>query len=122
MTTPVNNTNAAPLVMPSQRAAGTGGVYNDLSSLTRLKMESHQDPSQAIKEVSKQFESLFVTMMMKAMRDTLPKDGMFASSSMQSYQEMSDQQMALDMSRNGSLGLAKVIEKQLSHTIVPRGE
>ncbi len=125
MTTPINSaasTLMSSMVRPSTSTAGKSTVYNDLSSLAHLKMESHQDPQQAIKEVSKQFESLFVTMMMKAMRDTVPKDGMFDSAAMQSYQDMSDQQMALDFSRNGSLGLAKVIEKQLSKTIVPRGE
>jgi peptidoglycan hydrolase FlgJ len=89
-------------------------VYNDLSSLTRLKGQSKEDPSAALNEVAKQFESVFVSMMMKAMRNTLPKDGMFASNELENYQEMFDQQLSLDLSRKGGLGLADLISRQLS--------
>ena len=89
-------------------------VYSDLSSLNALKLKSRENPDNAVGEVAQQFESIFITMMMKAMRDTLPKDGLFASSQMDTYQEMFDQQLALDLSRENGLGLAAVIERQLS--------
>ena len=89
-------------------------VYNDLSSLNRLKVQSKQDPSTALDEVAQQFESVFVTMMMKEMRNTLPKDGLFSSNEMESYQEMFDQQLSLDLSRNGGLGLADLISRQMA--------
>src|SRR5688572_8497646 len=89
-------------------------VYSDLGSLNRLKVQSKEDPGTALHEVAKQFESVFVSMMMKAMRDTLPKDGMFASNELENYQEMFDQQLSLDLSRNGGLGLADLISRQLS--------
>ena len=89
-------------------------VYSDLSSLNALKLKSRENPQQALHEVAQQFESVFITMMMKAMRDSLPKDGMFASSQMDTYQEMMDQQLALDLSQGDGLGLAAVIERQLS--------
>ena len=89
-------------------------VYNDLASLTRLKGQSKEDPKAALHEVAKQFESVFVSMMMKAMRNTLPKDGMLASNELENYQQMFDQQLSLDLSRNGGLGLADLIERQLA--------
>jgi flagellar protein FlgJ len=89
-------------------------VYADLSGLNALKLQSRENPEGALHEVAQQFESVFVTMMMKAMRDTLPKDGMFQSGQMDTYQEMFDQQLALDLSRQDGLGLAAVIERQLS--------
>jgi len=89
-------------------------VYNDLASLGRLKTQSKEDPSSALNEVAKQFESVFVSMMMKEMRNTLPKDGMFSSNEMESYQEMFDQQLSLDLSRNGGLGLADLISRQMA--------
>ena len=89
-------------------------VYNDLASLSRLKTQSKEDPSTALNEVAKQFESVFVSMMMKAMRNTLPKDGMFSSNEMESYQEMFDQQLSLDLSRKGGLGLADLISRQMA--------
>lgn len=98
----------------TSNAVAPNTVYNDLSGLNALKLRSRENPESALHEVAQQFESVFVTMMMKAMRDTLPKDGMFASSQMDTYQEMMDQQMALDLSRQDGLGLAAVIERQLS--------
>lgn len=100
-------------------AGGTEGmVYNDLSGLSQLKMQSRENPEEALKEVARQFESVFVTMMMKSMRDTLPKDGMFGSSQMETYQEMFDQQLSLDLAGKGGLGLASLIQRQMSRTIV----
>jgi len=98
----------------TSNAVAPSTVYNDLSGLNALKLKSRENPEGALHEVAQQFESVFVTMMMKAMRDTLPKDGMFASSQMDTYQEMMDQQMALDLSKQDGLGLAAVIERQLS--------
>ncbi len=93
---------------------GQSFVYNDLASLGRLKTQSKADPSAALGEVAKQFESVFVSMMMKAMRNTLPKDGMFASNELENYQEMFDQQLSLDLSRKGGLGLADLISRQMA--------
>lgn len=94
-------------------------VYNDLASLDRLKAQSKSSPNAALDEAAKQFEALFMTMMLKAMRDTLPEDGMFNSSHMRSYQEMFDQQLALDLSRKSGIGLSDLIAKQLSGGILP---
>jgi peptidoglycan hydrolase FlgJ len=95
-------------------AVAPNTVYSNLSGLNALKLQSRENPEGALHEVAQQFESVFVTMLMKAMRDTLPKDGMFQSSQMDTYQEMFDQQLALDLSRQDGLGLASVIERQLS--------
>ena len=99
--------------MNSQVSNMSPMVYNDLSSLNTLKTQSRLNPDQAIKGVAQQFESLFMSMMLKSMRDTLPEDSLFGSSSMQTYTEMFDQQLALDMSRSGGVGLASLIERQL---------
>jgi flagellar protein FlgJ len=94
--------------------AATPQVYTDLAGLNALKLKSRDKPQEAVHEVAQQFESVFVTMMMKAMRDTLPKDGMFASSQIDTYQTMMDQQLALELSNGDGIGLAAVIERQIS--------
>lgn len=121
--------NSSAMLLPgvgSSLRAATGAtdgmVYNNLSALTDLKTQSNENPQEALKEVAKQFESVFVTMMMKSMRDTLPKDGLFSSSQMETYQEMFDQQLSLDLSKEGGLGLASIIERQISRTIAPDNE
>ncbi len=87
--------------------------YNDFSSLQNLRTQASLDPKAAAQEVARQFESVFVNMMLSSMRNTIPEDSLFGSHSMESYQNMFDQQIAVDMSTKGGLGLAEIIEKQL---------
>lgn len=91
----------------------TAMVYTDLGSLQALKAQSREQPQEALAEVAKQFESLFTSMLLKSMRATLPQDGLMQSGDVGTYQEMFDQQLALDLSRRGGLGLAALIERQL---------
>ncbi|HWK55299.1 MAG TPA: rod-binding protein [Hyphomicrobiales bacterium] len=88
-------------------------VYTDLGSLQALKAKSREQPDQALAEVARQFESLFTSMLLKSMRATLPQDGLMQSGDLSTYQDMFDQQLALDLSRRGGLGLAPLIERQL---------
>lgn len=87
--------------------------YNDFTSLQSLKVEAGNDPRKAAREAAKHFEGLFVSMMLKSMRDTIPQDSLFGSNSMDSYQNMFDQQIALELSAKGGIGLADIIERQL---------
>jgi peptidoglycan hydrolase FlgJ len=93
--------------------AGSGSHYHDLNGLTDLKRTSRDDPDAAIDEVATQFESMFIQMMLKSMRDALPKDGLFSSNDMDTYTEMADQQIAVNMAKSGGIGLADVISRQL---------
>ncbi|MEZ5490703.1 MAG: rod-binding protein [Gammaproteobacteria bacterium] len=92
----------------------TADIYTDFSGLASLKTQARFEPTGAVKEVAQQFESLFVGMMMKAMRDAVPKDGLFGSSQLDSYQDMFDKQLAVDLSRQGGIGLAALIEQQIA--------
>jgi len=96
--------------MDSTKAA----IYSDFSGLASLRRQAGSDPQQAAKEVAQQFESIFVSMMVKSMRDTLPKDSLFGSHQMEAYQEMFDKQLAVDLSQKGGLGLADIIERQIT--------
>lgn len=82
--------------------------------MANLRAQAKLDPSDStLTEVAQQFEALFVQMMLKSMRDAVPQGGLFDSDSMGLYQEMHDQQIALDISRSGGLGLANMIEAQM---------
>jgi flagellar protein FlgJ len=89
------------------------GIYNDFSGLNSLMQQARAEPNKAAHEVAQQFESIFVSMMMKAMRSATPKDGLFGSDQMEAYQDMFDKQLALDLSTSGGLGLASIIERQI---------
>ncbi len=95
----------------------TGAAF-DATSLNRLKAKASQDSQGSLKEVARQVEGMFVQMMLKSMRDALPKDGIFSSESTRMYTSMYDQQIAQQLSEKG-LGFADVLVKQMS---VSRGE
>ncbi|UCZ74713.1 flagellar assembly peptidoglycan hydrolase FlgJ [Dickeya zeae] len=87
----------------------------ETQSLNALKRDvsSHPQSREGIRAVAKQLEGVFVQMMMKSMRDTLPKDGMFSSDQTRMITSMYDQQLAQQMSSGKGVGLAALIEKQM---------
>ena len=91
-------------------------IYTDFSSLTSLKKDAREKSPEAIKEVAKQFESLFVQMMLKSMRDTVPENELFGSNAERMYQDMYDKQLSLQISSTRGIGLSDVIERQLGGT------
>lgn len=88
--------------------------YHDFTSLAALRKTAADSPDQAIAPVAKQFEALFVQMMLKSMRDAVPEGGLFDSDSMKFYQQMMDSQLSVSLSEQGGLGLADTITQQLS--------
>ncbi|UCB31418.1 flagellar assembly peptidoglycan hydrolase FlgJ [Duffyella gerundensis] len=84
----------------------------DSRSLNDLKRDAGKDPNGKALQVAKQVEGMFVQMMMKSMREALPKDGLFNSDSTRMYTSMYDQQIAQQIGNRG-LGLADVIVKQM---------
>ncbi|MEH6709801.1 MAG: rod-binding protein, partial [Paraglaciecola polaris] len=91
---------------------------NDIQGLDKLRQAAQNGDEEALQEAAKQFEAIFVQMMLKSMRkaqDVLSdKDSPFNSEQVKFYRDMHDQQLATDMSNSGSIGLADVIVKQLS--------
>jgi flagellar protein FlgJ len=89
-------------------------VYTDFQGFATMRKEAREHNPEAIKKVAKQFESLFMQMMLKSMRDTLSEDGMFNSKQQRMYQDMMDKQLSLNISMGQGMGLAAVIERQLA--------
>ena len=89
------------------------GIANDFQSLAHLKKGAREQSPEAIKKVAKQFEALFVKMMLKSMRDTLPENELFGSKAEKMYQDMYDKQLSTEISNGRGIGLASVIERQL---------
>ena len=97
-----------------QAASASANHYHDASALSRLKHVSRDNPVEAAKEVATQFEAMFIQMMLKSMRDAVPKGGLFNSNDMETYTEMADQQIAVNLAKGGGIGLADVIARQLT--------
>lgn len=94
-------------------------VYTDLNGLNSITQLGKKDKDKALREVAEQFESMFVKMMMKSMRDAnavFSEDSMFNSRETEFYQQMYDDQLAMNMtnsSKHQGVGLADVIYRQL---------
>lgn len=92
---------------------GTKDVYTDFSGLASLKKSARNNDPAALRQVAKQYESLFTRMMIKSMRDAVGKDPIFGSDQEQSYQEMYDDQLSIELSKGKGLGLADVLVRQM---------
>jgi flagellar protein FlgJ len=88
----------------------------DPRSLANVKLLAKENSPEANKQVAQQFEAMFMQVVMKSMRDTVPSDGMFDSESTKFYQSLQDQQMVMQMAQKGGFGLAAMIERQLNGT------
>lgn len=86
----------------------------DAKSIESLKIAARNNSPEALKATAKQFEALFVNMMMKSMREATPQDGMFDNQQTRMYQSMLDQQLSQNMASRG-IGLADVLIRQLSN-------
>ena len=84
-------------------------VYNDMGALADLRSRARANPNEAVEEVAQQFEALFIQMMLKSMRDAVEDGGLFGSDQLDTYQQMADQQTALDMAAKGGIGLAEAL-------------
>ncbi|EFM2061531.1 flagellar assembly peptidoglycan hydrolase FlgJ [Escherichia coli] len=86
----------------------------DAQSLNELKAKAGEDPAANIRPVARQVEGMFVQMMLKSMREALPKDGLFSSENTRLYTSMYDQQIAQQMTAGKGLGLAEMMVKQMA--------
>jgi len=86
----------------------------DVNSLGQVRRQAHDDPRGALKGAAQQFEAVFLQMVLKAMRDATPKEGILDSEQTRLYQSLLDQQLAQTLSAKGSTGLAALVEKQLA--------
>ncbi len=93
-------------------------VYTDVQGLDKLRAQYKEDPAGVKKEVSQQFEALFIQMVLRSMRDANQAlaSGLFASDDMSMYQDMFDKQLSLSFSQQG-LGFAKLIEENIDHQL-----
>ena len=94
--------------------------FLDVNGLSDVRAQSKSnnkaDKEEALQSAAKQFEAIFMQMLMKSMRsaqDVLASDSPFNSESTKFYRDMHDQQMSLELSNNGSLGLSELIVRQL---------
>jgi peptidoglycan hydrolase FlgJ len=94
----------------------TGSLAVDVKGLSDLRLAATQNSPEALKGVAKQFEALFMNMIMRSMRDATPQDGMFDSEQTKMYTSMMDQQVSQSLANRG-VGLADMLVRQLSNRV-----
>ncbi|MGY4491254.1 flagellar assembly peptidoglycan hydrolase FlgJ [Pseudomonas sp. TE3610] len=96
-------------------ASSTDGFALDMQGLANLRRTAQQDHAAGVKEASKQFEAMFLQMMLKSMRAAIPKSDLDKDSQTALYTEMLDEQWAQHLAGKG-LGLAEQLDRQLGGT------
>jgi len=87
---------------------------NDFKQYAALRRGAEANDPETLKAAAKQFESLFTKMMLKSMRDASMGDPLFGSDQGDMYQDMADDQLAVQLSEGRGLGLADMLIRQLS--------
>ena len=91
----------------------SGQFALDVQSVQKLKYSAANSPQGSLREASRQFEAVFLQMMLKSMRAAVPKSEMSNNSQTEMYTEMLDQQWAQSLAGKG-IGLAEQLTRQLS--------
>jgi flagellar protein FlgJ len=99
----------------------TAQSYLDFNGLANLRGQAGQNNPQALKQTAQQFEGIFIQMMLKSMRDasSVMKSDLNKSSEMNTYQDMYDKELSVQMSKRNSMGFADMIVKQLGNKATP---
>ena len=93
--------------------------YNDFSGLQALKSRASQGESpETLDAAAKQFEAMFIQMMMKSMRDAnaTMKSGLFDNAGTDMFEEMLDKEFSVQFGEKGAFGLAEMLVQQLGET------
>ncbi|GGX78010.1 flagellar rod assembly protein/muramidase FlgJ [Litchfieldella qijiaojingensis] len=84
----------------------------DMQGIQRLKHTARQDPNAGLDEAARQFEALFLQMMLKSMREATPQSDLLNSQQTEFYTSLLDQQWSQHMAGRG-IGLAEQLINQL---------
>jgi flagellar protein FlgJ len=85
----------------------------DVKSLAKLRLDAKQNAPKALQDTARQFEVLFLNMMIKSMRQASPSSDMGHGQDAQLYTSMLDQQLSQNMAKRG-IGLADYMLRQMT--------
>lgn len=89
--------------VPTEKATGAKKKAQDL---------------EALRESTREFEALYINEMFKAMRKTVPEDGIFKKDmSTKMFQEMMDMELARDTAKNDGMGIGLAMYNQMKGAI-----
>jgi peptidoglycan hydrolase FlgJ len=100
--------------LATRERVGPAPNANDFRQFAALRRGAEANDPNTLREVARQFESIFTKMMLDSMRSASFGDPMFGSDQVDMYQDMMDDQMAVQLSQGRGLGLADMLIRQLS--------
>ena len=101
--------------MQARTSGIDSGAYSDLNRLGQYKVGGDSEAN--IQKAAQEFESLFINQMLKAMRagnEVFAEGNFLNSSESKTYQDMHDQQLSVTLAKEGGIGLADVLVRQMS--------
>ena len=98
---------------PLATAIHTADVYTDFSGFNDLRRIGRDDPDAALREVARQFEGIFLNMVLKSMRDASFGNPLFSETDDSLYSDLFDRQLSLSLSSGRGMGLAETLVQQL---------
>ena len=67
-----------------------------------------------LKKACEDFESIFISKMLKVMRETIPKSGLLDGGSQQdTYLSLFDEELSKSMAKRGGIGLGKILYQNI---------
>ncbi len=80
-------------------------------------VKKHKD-LESLRESTREFEALYVMEMYKAMRKTIPENGLFPqNTSSKMFQEMMDMELARDTAKGDGMGIGLAMYNQMKGAI-----
>jgi flagellar protein FlgJ len=86
---------------------------HDFKQFAALRRNAGANDPATLREVARQFESIFTKMMLEGMRSASFGDPLFGSDQADMYQDMMDDQMAVQLTSGRGIGLADMLIRQL---------
>src|SRR5690606_29716525 len=88
--------------------------FTDFQGLAALRREAGRETPEAKRAVARQFESLFLSLVLKEMRAAgAIEGGLLDGEGVKLYQDLHDRQLALALSQGRGIGLADAIFREL---------
>lgn len=94
--------------------------YYDLNSLNQYRDQAKGSQRETLKAAVKEFEAYFLNLMLKNMRsanEVLGGEHALTSNDVSFYNEMHDQQLALQLSRSSQFGIGDMLFQQLARAL-----
>lgn len=88
-------------------------LYTDFSQFSALKAKARDHAPEALEKVARQFESVFMQMILKSMREAGFGDSIFDSDQSEFFRDLYDKQLSIHLTREPGLGLSQLIGQQL---------